>query len=44
MGIPAVCVGVCEATGVHTREEEIKLESLPVGARLCMDVMRYYFQ
>ena len=39
LGIPAVCVGVYEGDGLHTREEWVKKASVPVGLdialRLC---------
>ena len=43
LGIPAVCIGVCRATGVHTREECLDLTSLPTGFQLCMDFMCHFF-
>ena len=43
MGIPAICIGVCRATGVHTREECLDLTSLHDGCLLCMDFLCHYF-
>ena len=43
LGIPAVCIGVCRATGVHTREECLDLTSLPTGFQLCMDFLCHFF-
>ena len=37
LGIPAVCIGVCRATGVHTREECLDLTSLPGCLRCRLD-------
>ncbi len=34
MGIPAICMGACTGHYCHTGEEELDLESLPVGSRL----------
>ena len=42
-GIPASCIGVVTAEGCHTREEWVEIASLPVGMRLAMEVMGYYF-
>ncbi len=42
-GIPAVCFGVVNAKGAHTREEYINLPSLPGGMKLAMEFMAYYF-
>lgn len=43
LGIPSVCLGVCEATGLHTREEVLYLKSLPQGSKLCMDFLCHFF-
>ena len=43
MGIPAICIGVCRATGVHTRGECLDLTSLHDGCLLCMDFLCHYF-
>ena len=34
LGIPALCIGVYEGGGAHTREEWIKKDSLPVGLEI----------
>ena len=39
VGVPAVCMSLCEGDGVHTREEYLLLDSLPVGMRLCMNYL-----
>lgn len=41
-GIPAVCLGVCDGGGCHTREEWLDTESLPDGCRLFMTFFRSY--
>ena len=43
LGIPSVCMGVCEASGLHTREEVLYLKSLPIGCSLCMDFLCNFF-
>ncbi len=43
LGIPSVCMGVCEASGLHTREEILFLKSLPQGSALCMDFLCHFF-
>jgi acetylornithine deacetylase/succinyl-diaminopimelate desuccinylase-like protein len=43
LGIPSVCMGVCEASGLHTREEILYLKSLPTGCTLCMDFLCNFF-
>lgn len=44
MGIPAVCFGVYEGGGAHTREEWVRLSSLRAGMRAAMDVVLSYFE
>ena len=42
MGIPAICLSVCDGGGCHTREEWLDTSSLKDGCRLFMDfLMRY---
>lgn len=43
MGIPAICFGLIDGDGAHTREEWITIESLQVGARLAAGFMLDYF-
>jgi len=43
MGIPSICVGLCAATGAHTRTETLQLASLPGGSALCMDFLCNFF-
>ena len=43
LGIPSICMGVCRATGVHTREECLDITSLGEGSVLCMDFLCHYF-
>ena len=42
-GIPSVCMGLCAASGAHTRRETLLLASLPDGCFLCMDFLCHYF-
>lgn len=44
MGIPAVCIGVCQGGGCHTREEWLDVGSLLDGCRILMELFQYYFQ
>lgn len=44
LGIPAVCLGLVESTGTHTRQETLYLESLGPGSRLCMDFLSKFFR
>ena len=39
MGIPAVCMGVCQGWGCHTREEGLRLDSLLPGSRLFLSFL-----
>ena len=44
MGIPAVCPGIFMGGGSHTREEWVEIASLPVGLKICSDIMLDYFE
>ena len=39
LGIPALCMGIVEYVGAHTREEKLFLRSLRPGCQLCMDFL-----
>ena len=39
LGIPSVCVGLCNGGGAHTREEWIRKDSLPVGLGLGIEIV-----
>jgi len=43
MGIPAICISVCNGEKCHTREEWLSIESLPDGCRFFMDFLSNYF-
>ena len=42
-GISSVCMGLCVASGAHTRTETLQLSSLPGGCALCMDFLCQHF-
>ncbi|MBQ9086156.1 MAG: M20/M25/M40 family metallo-hydrolase [Clostridia bacterium] len=44
MGVPSVCVGTYTGGGTHTREEYVDIASLPIGLRICFDIMLDYFE
>ena len=39
LGIPALCIGVYEGGGAHTREEWVKRDSMPVGLEVGIKVV-----
>ena len=43
MGIPAVCVGLVETGGAHTRGEYMELDSLEPGCKLAEELIGEYF-
>lgn len=43
LGIPAVCIGGCDAEGWHTRGECLHTDTLTDGLRFVMTVMSEYF-
>lgn len=43
MGIPSLCLGVYDGAGAHTREEFVIIDSLPVGLKICSDLILGYF-
>ena len=43
MGVPAVCFGLCQGRGAHTRGEWLEIDSLPVGAKVAAAFMSDYF-
>ena len=44
MGIPAVCISVCNGGGCHTREDWLDVASLPDGFRLFMHLLGSYLK
>ena len=43
LGIPAVCVGMVEGAGAHTREEYVEIDSLVKGYRCAFACILPYF-
>ncbi len=43
-GVPAVCIGLCEGKGSHTRGEWLEIASLPVGAKIAGAFIGEYFK
>lgn len=43
LGIPAVCVGVYNGTGVHTREETAEIASIPIGLKIAAELILSHF-
>ena len=43
MGIPAVCVGTYQGGGMHTREEYLEIDSIPVGLNITREIIMSYF-
>ena len=44
VGIPAVCVGSYLGDGAHTREERMRIDSIPVGLRITAETVLQYFE
>ena len=44
MGVPAVCLGLCEGKGAHTRGEWLVIDSLPIGAKIAGAFIGSYFE
>ncbi len=38
-GIPAIALGLCEGRGMHTPDDQVRLDSIPVGASLLAGVL-----
>lgn len=43
VGTPAVCVGIYNGGGTHTREEYVNKASLPIGLKICSELMLDHF-
>ena len=39
LGIPALCIGVYDGAGTHTREEWVERASMPVGLEVAIKVV-----
>ena len=44
LGVPAVCVGSYVGGGEHTREEKIRIDSIPVGLNIAAELILKYFK
>ncbi len=44
LGIPAICVGTYMGGGMHTREEYLEIDSIPVGLDITAEVILDYFE
>ena len=44
LGIPAACIGGCNAVGCHTREEYLYIDTLHTGLRYVMAVLGQHFR
>lgn len=42
-GVPAVCVGSYLGHGEHTREEKVRVDSIPVGLKIAAELILGYF-
>ena len=40
LGIPALCIGVCEGKGIHTREEYLVKDSIVFGLELAINAVK----
>ena len=43
MGVPAICVGVYDGAGSHTREEYVVIDSLLPGQKLALELILHHF-
>ncbi len=43
-GVPAVCFGICQGKGAHTRQEELVKSSLPTGLKIAGAFMAPWFE
>lgn len=42
-GVPAICVGVYNGAGSHTREEYVEIDSLLPGQKLALELIAHHF-
>ncbi|MBQ8309195.1 MAG: M20/M25/M40 family metallo-hydrolase [Clostridia bacterium] len=42
LGVPALCVGSYLGSGAHTREEKVKIDSIPVGLKIAAELILGY--
>ena len=43
LGVPAICVGSYLGNGAHTREEKVRIDSIPVGLKIAAELILSYF-
>lgn len=43
LGVPAVCVGTYLGSGAHTRQEKVRIDSIPVGLKIAFELILGYF-
>ena len=44
LGIPSIAIGVRNGGGIHTREEFLEIDSLPIGFELSINVMKEFLK
>ena len=44
MGVPAICMGSYIGYGEHTREEKVRIDSIPIGLKITADLVLRYFK
>lgn len=44
LGVPAICLGSYVGAGVHTREEKLKISSIPIGLKIVAELILGYFE
>ncbi len=44
LGVPAICLGSYVGAGVHTREEKLKISSIPIGLKIVTELILGYFE
>ncbi|MBQ2698162.1 MAG: M20/M25/M40 family metallo-hydrolase [Clostridia bacterium] len=44
MGVPAVCAGLYQGAGAHTREEKVRIASIPIGLKIAAELIAEYFE
>ena len=44
LGIPALCPGVYQGGGAHTREDYVSIASIAIGLKIAADIILHYFK
>ena len=42
LGVPSVCLGLCDGAGAHTREEYVYIDSIPKGLKIAAELILGY--